>query len=123
VEYYAGDEWLDEDELLVGVEIHEPRRQAALADDLRTLVPLKEADRALKREFGRGESVPGDSYAELKERLADELYGRVAAEDLVIKEREENLHAIVRGQGDRELADNYAELRAREDETAEREAT
>ena len=106
----------------VGVEIHELRKQAALAADVRTLVPLKEADRALKREFGRGESVPGDSYAELKERLADELYGRVAAEDLVIKERSERLHQIVRGQVERELADERAELETVAAELHDREA-
>jgi hypothetical protein len=73
-------------------------------------VPLKEADRALKREFGRGDHLPGDSYTELKERIADELYGKVDAEDRVIQERKENLHAIVRGQVEREMEAKSAEL-------------
>jgi hypothetical protein len=41
----------------VGVEIHELRRGAALANDVQSLVPLKEADRALKRKFGRGDGA------------------------------------------------------------------
>jgi hypothetical protein len=33
---------------------------------------LKEADRALKREFGRGDLTQGDSYDSLKERICEQ---------------------------------------------------
>src|SRR5215204_7112086 len=68
----------------VGVEVHELRRQAALTDDVQTVVPLKEADRALKRPFGRGDHDPGDSYSDLN-RLADRLYQEGLAEQRVVQ--------------------------------------
>jgi len=101
----------------VGSEIHELRRQAALTNDVRTLVPLKEADRALKREFGRGD--PGDSYSELKNRLAEQLYQEDLAEEQVIQRRIKNLRENVRREVE---AEHAAEFRARADAAAEREA-
>ena len=112
----------------VGVEIHELRRQAALANDVRTLVPLKECDRALKREFGRGEHEPGDSYSDLKNRLAEQLYQEDLAQEQVIQRRIQNLRANVRREVEADLADDRAELEAvaaalddRETAVAERE--
>ena len=58
----------------VGVEIHELRREAARSNDVVTVVPLKEADRALKRAYGRRDDVPGDFYTDLKERRVEQLY-------------------------------------------------
>jgi hypothetical protein len=96
----------------VGVEIHELRRQAALANDVQSVVPLKEADRALKREFGRGETVPGDSYSAFKERLCEQLYQADKAEERVVQRRIESLTANVRREVEAELADDRAELEA-----------
>lgn len=96
----------------VGVEIHELRRQAALSNDVRTLVPLKEADRALKREFGRGENVPGDSYSAFKEQLCEQLYEADLAEECVVQQRIANLTANVRAEVEQELADERTELEA-----------
>jgi len=116
----------------VGVEIHELRRQAALANDVQTLVPLKEADRALKREFGRGENLPDDSYSAFKERLIEQLYQADLAEERVIKKRIDSLTANVRAEVEAELAaeteanvKRASRLDARETAVAarEREAT
>lgn len=103
---------LSERAAAVGVEIHELRREAALSDDVVTLVPLKQCDRALKAAFGRGEHDPGDSYTNLKERIADELYGKVDSEEQAIVARKESLIATVRREVEGELEDNYTELQA-----------
>jgi hypothetical protein len=105
----------------VGAEIHELRRQAAFADDVRTLVPLKEADRALKREFGRGENVPGDSYSAFKERLCEQLYEADKAEEQVVQRRIESLTANVRREVEVELAAERAGQRATAAALQERE--
>jgi hypothetical protein len=96
----------------VGVEIHELRRQAALANDVVTLVPLKEADRALKRAFGRGDHDPGDSYIDLKERIAEELFSAADSEERVVKARKESLRAAVRSAVEAELGAERAQLDA-----------
>jgi hypothetical protein len=93
-------------------EIHELRRQAALANDVVTLVPLKEADRALKRAFGRGDDDPGDSYADLKERIAEDLFTAANSEERAVKARKDSLRAAVRQTVENELADEWAELDA-----------
>ena len=104
----------------IGVEIHELRREAALSNDVPTLVPLKEADRALKRAFGRGDDLPGDSYTDLKERIATELYETDLAEERVVQRRIANLTANVRREVE---AKHAAEAEAREAGFQEREAT
>jgi len=81
----------------VGVEVHELRRQAALTDDVQTVVPLKEADRALKRPFGRCDHDPGDSYSDLKNRLADRLYQEGLAKQRVVQTRIAALQALASG--------------------------
>jgi hypothetical protein len=57
----------------LGAALHEVRREAALTGDGETLMPIKTADRELKRAFGRGE-LPGDPYSDLKERLIEQAY-------------------------------------------------
>ena len=82
---------------------------------------LKEADRALKREFGRGDLTQGDSYDSLKERICEQLYKADKAEERVVQRRIESLTANVRREVEQELAAERAELQNREDQAAERE--
>ena len=100
-----------------GAEIHELRRQAALSGDVKTLVPLKEADRCLKREFGRGD--PGDAYGELKARLLEQAYQEDRATEQVVQRRIETLTAKVRREVE---AEHAAEYQALAEIAAEREA-
>lgn len=102
----------------VGAEIHELRRQAALPADVRTLVPLKDADRAMKPEFGRSD-YPTDSYGELKTRLLEQAYQEDLATEQVVQRRIETLTAKVRREVEAEQA---AEFQARAEAAAEREA-
>jgi hypothetical protein len=111
-----------------GLEIHELRRQAALANDVQALVPLKVADRVLKREFGRGQDQPGDSYSVFEERLIEQLYQADLAEERVIQKRIDSLTENVRAEVQAELEADRAELDAtaaalhdREQAVAERE--
>src|SRR5215208_4595666 len=100
----------------VGAEIHELRRQAALADDVQTLVPLKTADRALKLAFGTPAlNEPGDAYGDLKSRLCEQLYAEDLAEERVVQRRIETLSAKVRREVE---AEHEAEFHARLDAAA-----
>jgi hypothetical protein len=95
----------------LGNALHELRREAALAGDVENLVPIKTADRELKRAFGRGE-LPGDPYSDLKERLIDQAYAEDVAEEQVILHRIESLTANVRAEVEAELAGEREELLA-----------
>jgi hypothetical protein len=103
----------------VGNEVHALRIEAVLADDIRSLVPLKEADRNLKREFGHGDGESTDSYADLKARLCEELYAADVASEQIIVRRIEALRENVRREV---LAEHAAEYQARAEVAAEREA-
>jgi hypothetical protein len=96
----------------IGLETHELRREAALTNDVQSLVPLKECDRALKREFGRGEDLPDDTYSAFKERMVEQLYQTDKAEEGVIQKRIANLTANVRAEVEAEHAAERAELEA-----------
>jgi hypothetical protein len=96
------------------------KREAALAGDNPLNQRLKEVKRILQ--VHGGPPFSGSAYTRLQERVADELYGKVAAEDLVIQERKERLHGIVRAQVEGELEANYAELEAVAAELHDREA-
>jgi len=104
----------------VGAEIHELRRQAALADDVQTLVPLKTCDRELKLAFGTPAlNEPGDAYGDLKARLLEQAYQEDLATEQVVQRRIETLTAKVRREVE---AEHAAEFQARADELSELEA-
>jgi hypothetical protein len=101
-------------------ELIQLKREVALAGDDPLNARLKQATRILRS--AGGHSFSENAYDRLRERIADELYGQVAAEDLVIQERKENLHAIVRAQVVRELEDERSAVResaARVDQRAD----
>ena len=104
----------------VGAEIHELRREAALAGDVTTLVPLKLADRELKRAFGTPAlNAPGDAYGDLKARLLEQAYQEDLATEQVVQRRIASLRATVRSEVE---AERDAHFQARADRAAEREA-
>lgn len=95
------------------------KREAALAGDSEINQRLKEVTRILK--YPRGEFSEA-AYDRLKERLADELFGATASEERVVKARKESLTASVRRTVEAEQEAQRAELQARENRAAEREA-
>jgi hypothetical protein len=95
----------------LGSALHELRRECALTGDVTNLVPIKEADRALKNAFGRT-GLPGDPYSDLKERLIDQAYAEDVAEEQVILQRIESLTEGVRREVEAELAGEREELLA-----------
>jgi hypothetical protein len=102
------------------------KNEAALAGDHDLNVRLKELRRIIKS--FRGEPLSEESYARLKERIAEELYGETDFQEQVVKARKQSLREAVRHDVEAELAAERAEqeagaaaLEQREQAVAERE--
>jgi predicted component of type VI protein secretion system len=101
------------------VELLNLKHQAALAGDQPLNQRLKEVTRILRSPNG---PFSDSGYERLQERVANELFTGIASEERAIQEKKEHLVQTVRRGVERELVDERAELQAREDQAAEREA-
>ena len=97
------------------------KREAALTADQELNQRLKEVRRILKPLTG-GKPFSEDSYDRLRADLIEELYSSADTDEHAIQARKDSLRAEVRATVEAEQEAERAELQARENQAAEREA-